>query len=212
MSLHSRNPADSLVRGQSMGGLFSLHLVDSNGPPMIHLSRLRRAEIVVFGQQVQLRAPAFLYAGEQIMLKGDGSGRIKVMRFAAREEDREIVCSPQLDDVIRAIVELGGGYADVMQFLHEAKNKNDLDARIVVDALPSGGRTFRRGKGEEASEQDADTTQPRLASPLPDLFDNSPSASGRGLGAEDELPLDVAAPEEQSPGWWSRLGSWFAGG
>jgi len=214
VALRSRNAMDPLVRGETLGGLFNLHVIDTSGPPMIHLSRSRRAEVVIFGQQMQLRPPAFLYAGQQIMLKGDGPNRIRVMRFAAREEDRELTCSPQLEDVIQRIVELGGTYADVVQFLQEAKAKDYVDARVVVDALPAWGREYRRDASEDATEEASDAADRRVASPLPGLFEGSPSASDREQDADDELPFDVAPSdeEESDAGWWDRLGSWFHGG
>jgi hypothetical protein len=122
--------------------------------PMIHLSRSRRAEIVLFGQPMELDSPAFLYAGKQIMLKADGPERIRVMRFAAREEDREVSCGPSVDEVIHKIVEVGGTYSDVVQFLQEAKSKDYVDARLVVDALPSWGREYRRSSREDGGLDD----------------------------------------------------------
>ncbi len=209
VALHSRNPMDSLVRGKLLDGLFMVHRVESHGSPLIHLSRSRRAEIVIFGQDVTLRPPTFLYAGDQIMLKGDDQGRIQVTRFVSQEDDQRIVCSPQLGEVIEAIVELGGGYADVIHFLQEAREANDLDARIVVDALPSGGRAYRRSTGEDASKEDRDAVQPGWTSPLPDLFKNPPSDGDEET--DQDVRFDVAAPEPPARSWRSRLGSWFAG-
>ncbi len=209
MALHSRNPMDSLVRGKLLDGLFTVHRVESEGSPLIHLSRSRRAEIVIFGQEVALRPPTFLYAGDQIMLKGDDQGRIQVLRFVSQEDDQRIVCSPQLGEVIEAIVELGGGYADVIQFLQEAREANDLDARIVVDALPSGGRVYRRSTGEDSAKESSESDSSGWTSPLPDLFRTRPSDGE--VERDEDSRLDVAAPEVPSRSWRSRLGSWFAG-
>jgi hypothetical protein len=204
---------DPLVRGEPVGDLFDVHVIDTAGDPMIHLSRSRRPEVVIFGQQLQLRPPAFLYAGPQIMLKGDGQNRIRVMRFAAREENREVTCSPHLKEIIRKIVELGGSYADVTNFLQEAKEKDYLDARVVVDALPARGREYRRDAGEEAAEEPSGETDRRVSSPLPGLFQSSPSASYREQDSEEELPFDVTPSDEEdaNSAWWDQLGGWFAG-
>jgi len=185
---------------------------------MIHVSRSRRAEIVVFGQQMHLRPPAFLYAGKQIMLKGDGPDRIRVMRFAVREEKREATCSTQLEDVIQRIVEMGGTYADVVQFLQEARTKEYIDARVAVDALPFWGRQYRRDASEDvdedATEETSGVVDRRVASPLPGLFEGSPSASDGEQESDEELPFDVSPSDDDDadPSWWGRMGSWFTGG
>lgn len=212
LGLRSRNPMDSLIRGQAPGNLFNLHLVDSTGPPLIHLSRSRRAEIVVFGGTGELQSPSFLYAGKEIMLKSDGPDRIKVLRFVPGQDDRQAVCSLRLPEVIKTVVEMGGGYADVMQLLQEAKDKGCLEHRIVVDALPMGGRIYRRGTGQEAPQDELEATDRPVASPLPGLFDNSPATSGREQDAEEKGVFDISPEEEPSPGWWRRMGGWFAGG
>lgn len=212
VALRTRNPMDPVIRGEMLGNSFSLHVVNSSGPPMIHLSKSRRAEIVLFGRPLELDSPAFLYAGKQIMLKADGPERIRVMRFAAREEDREVSCRPLVDEAIRKIVEIGGNYADVVQFLQEAQQKNYVDARLVVDALPAWGREYRRSASEEVP-LDAELDRP-VANPLPDLFEDSPSASRRTQDSEDEVPFDIepSAEADSEERWWSRWGNWFTGG
>jgi flagellar basal body P-ring protein FlgI len=211
VALRTRNSVDPLISGERLGDAFQLHVVNSTGPPMIHLSRSRHAEIVLFGPPLELDSPDFIYAGKQIMLKADGADRIRVMRFAAREEDREVSCPPLVDEAIRRIVELDGTYSDVAQFLQEARNKNYVDARLVVDALPSWGREFRRSSSKDEAAQDKPDRP--VASPIPGLFEFNPSASKRSLDSEDEPLFDVEpADEEPDERWWGRLGDWFTGG
>jgi flagellar basal body P-ring protein FlgI len=213
VALRTRNPMDPLVRGEMQGNQFSLHVVNSTGPPMIHLSRSRRSEIVLFGQQQPLDSPAFLYAGKQIMLKADGPERIRVIRFAAQEENREVSCPPLVHEAIRKIVELGGSYADVVQFLQEARAKNYVDARLVVDALPVWGREFRRSADAEVDTKEGGESERQVANPLPDLFEYDPSASKRTQDSEDELPFDIKPSEGDGSEtrWWGRMGTWFTG-
>ncbi len=58
------------------------------------------------------------------------------------EADQKRVVSTRVDDVIRAIVELGGTYPDVVQALQEAKAAGCLEGRFEIDALPEAGRTY----------------------------------------------------------------------
>lgn len=211
VALRTRNPADPLIRGERLGDAFHLHVVNSSGPPMIHLSRSRRAEVVLFGSPLELDSPDFIYAGKQIMLKGDGADRLRVMRFAAQEEDREVSCPPLVDEAIRKIVELDGTYSDVAQFLQEARHKDYLDARLVVDALPSWGREFRRSSTTDGQAEDK-SNRP-IASPIPDLFELNPFSSRRSTDLDDEPLFDIESSDEESGRpWWGRMGDWFTGG
>jgi len=74
---------------------------------------------------------------------------------------------------VRAIVELGGTYPDVVQALQQAKSCHALSGRFEVDALPDNDRSYRphseladepAGAAKKADERIV------VANPLPDLF------------------------------------------
>ena len=50
-------PDDSLVKGENLGEQFSYHVLDTKGPPMIHVTRNRRAEVVLFGLNQRFLTP-----------------------------------------------------------------------------------------------------------------------------------------------------------
>ena len=135
---------DPAVKGENLGGQFSYHIIDLDGPPMVHVTRSHRPEIVLFGRDQRLTPPLALEAGNRIMVKASKPGEVVLSKFAVNEPDQKRIVSDQLDDVIRAIVELGGTYPDVVQALQQAKAAGGLTSRLVVDALPEGGRTYER--------------------------------------------------------------------
>ena len=162
-ALWKMNPNDSLVKGEPLGDQFSYHLLETQGPPMIHVTRNRRAEIVVFGQNQRFLTPLALSAGNRIMVTSTGPQEISVSKFSANEADQKRLVSTRVDDVIRAIVELGGTYPDVVQALQEAKTANTLEGRFEVEALPEAGRTYERlaqGDGEEESHKSSSSSEP----------------------------------------------------
>lgn len=151
------NPNDAAVAGEKLNDQFWYHVLRVGGPPMVHVTRSRRPEVVLFGSDITLRSPFAVDAGNRIMVTSQESGKVTVSRFTADEADQKRFVTNRVDEVIRAVAELGGTYPDVVQLLQEAKAAGALDARFEVEALPEGGRTY---KGDS---QPAESTPPNLA-------------------------------------------------
>jgi flagellar basal body P-ring protein FlgI len=179
-ALWTMNARDPLVLGERLGersgDQFSYHALDSVGPPLVHITHNRRAELVLFGKEQRLVAPLALNAGNQIMVTANGPDEVAVSKYTVNEPDQKRLVSTRLDDVVRAIVELGGRYPDVVQALQEAKLSGALPSRLEVDAVPESGRNFRR--------QSADAGKPaevKPGTPVPELF----SKRGGKAAADD---------------------------
>lgn len=152
-ALWKMNPSDSLVKGEQLGKQFSYHVLDVPGAAMVHATRNRRAEIVLFGQTQRFLTPLSVNAGNQIMVNSNGGDSVCVSKFSASEADQKRTVSARVDDVIRAIVELGGTYPDVVQALQEAKSAHALEGRFEVEALPEAGRVYHRDSDAQSSEE-----------------------------------------------------------
>jgi HEAT repeat protein len=169
-ALWTANANDPLIRGENLGGQFSYHVLNTAGPPMVHVTRSYRPEIVLFSHEQHLQSPFMLEAGKSILVKGTAD-KATVSRFAVGKPDQKRVVSTRLDDVIRAIVELGGTYPDVVQALQQAKACQALAGRFEVDALPDGDRAYRhKGQGTAEGSPEAAAGPIDVASPLPELF------------------------------------------
>ena len=119
---------------------------------MIHVTRNRRPELVIFGPGQQLQAPLALNAGNQIMITSLPSGDVSVAKYTVNEADQKRIVSTKLDEIIRAVTELGGTYPDIVQALQEAKETGALSGRFEIDALPTAGRRYHRSSGEEVAD------------------------------------------------------------
>jgi flagellar basal body P-ring protein FlgI len=176
-ALWAMNPHDPLLREENMGNQFHYHVLDVPGPDMIHVTHSHLPEIVLFGRNQHFQLPLVLDAGKNTLVKGLDNGKIRVSRFSAGAEPQQREVSTRVDEVIRAIVELGGTYPDVVQVLQQAKGDGSLVSRFEVDALPEPGRRFDRDVQQASAEEDGssppaakDDPPMELATPLSDLF------------------------------------------
>ena len=167
-ALRSMNSLDPLVRGEKFGDAFSYHVLDTSGPAMVHVARSRRAEVVIFGANERLQTPVILDAGKYIQVNGTDSDRVEVVKVLPGEREQRRQVTAKLDEVIRAIVDVGGSYPDVVQSLTQAKATGSLKCRFEVDALPDWGRRYQE-------------------SPLANRRPESPKRSGAGE-SEDGKP------------------------
>lgn len=168
-ALWSMNSNDPLVRGERLSDRFSYHVLDVGGPPMVHVTRSYRPEVVVFGANQRLQTPLVLDAGKNILINGMYGDEIIVTRIASGEEAQKRVIKPTVDALVRTIVELGGAYPDVVQALRQAKRDGALTSRFRVDALPEPGRELHPGD-EELPPDEAGAAPYKVATPMPDLF------------------------------------------
>jgi hypothetical protein len=176
-ALWAMNEHDPLVRGELLGDQFNFHVLDVPGPAMVHVTRSYRPEIVLFGKDQHFELPLVLDAGQNVLVNGQSGGKITVSRFAPGAEPEQRVVSTSVDGVVRAIVELGGTYPDVVQALQQAKHDGALASRFCVDALPQPGRQYDRDASHDESpdyspppKTDQQGAPLDVSTPLPDLF------------------------------------------
>ncbi len=96
---------------------FGLYVVDSEGPPMIHVSRTRRCEIVVFGRQQKLLTPVVLGTGPISINAADNDEKIEISKIvpsAYGDADTKITSARDLPEVLRRLANLGAGYPEVV--------------------------------------------------------------------------------------------------
>src|SRR5262249_54948228 len=61
---------DPFVRGEALNHQFRLHTLRTEGPPMVHITNCKKAEVVVFGADQDIKTPIFARAGNNIIVSG----------------------------------------------------------------------------------------------------------------------------------------------
>jgi hypothetical protein len=206
-AMQARNPRDPAVRGEILNESFAFHQLASSGEPIVHFARSRRPEIVLFGHDQQLTPPSFLLAGRRIMIKRHNDHELKVIRFEPGADDQVVVCPSRVDAMIRAIVELGGGYEEVYQAVRSAKVGGYLPSRLAVNSRARVGRVYHRGD-DAVGEEEAGRFQ--AANPLPELFqDRLDREEDQGQQPEDVV-ADDDQPADEEGGWFDTMKGWFS--
>jgi len=172
-SLWTIDKQDEFLACENMNDEFNLHVIPSQGDALVHLTRFRVPEVVVFGKDQRLSTPVNLNAGRRIMITAPaGSESVTVSRLHANDAaDQEIVTSTRIADVIRAVSRLRAAYPDVAQMLVQAEKQSNLNGRLEIDALPQAGRIYYRtaATGGDTSSKRQEVTVGSAAS-VPNMF------------------------------------------
>jgi hypothetical protein len=140
---------------------FGLYVVDSEGPPLIHVSRTRRSEIVVFGRQQKLLPPIVLDTGAIFLNASDNDDKIELSKIVPSrfgDSDVKLTTSLELSDVVRKTASLGATYPQVVAILEAAKRQKNLAGDLVVDAVPASNKVYLEavlGKDTTAKKDDS---------------------------------------------------------
>ncbi|MDB5388195.1 MAG: flagellar P-ring protein [Planctomycetaceae bacterium] len=173
---------DPFIRGAFLNDHFYLHVIDTKGEPMIHLTRHKRPEIVLFGTEQKFRLPLALTAGNFINVNAQaGAEAITLTRFEVGKPDQRRVVSPRVADVILAAADMGATYPDIAQLVTQAASQYNVEGRVELDALPQAGRRYYRSAGGEKGDKKKGTKIGRPAT-NPNLF---PTLNGMGETPED---------------------------
>ena len=152
---------------------FALYLVDSEGPPLVHVSRTRRTEIVIFGRQQKLLTPIVLDGGEILINAGDNDEKVELSRIIAAQggdADAKVTTSLELADVVRQAANLGANYPQIVAILEKANKQRNLPGQLVVDAVPAAspayldailGRDLHAKRDSAVGRASAETDRPR---------------------------------------------------
>jgi hypothetical protein len=219
--LWAMNKNDAFIRDQRISDQFHYHLLNVGGPPMVHFTRNARPEIVVFGGDQHLVAPVSIEAGPRIMINTVDSEHLSVSRYVAGEPDQKRIISMSVDEMIRAIAELGGTYPDVVQALQQARGTKALTGRLEMEAIPQAGREFERAAPKDFSDEGAsvdlanfegsgqdENSGPEniyVRAPAPDLFPRQKAKDRPSAPVEEPKNEENDESKPASRSLWQRI-------
>jgi hypothetical protein len=152
---------------------FALYIVDSEGPPLVHVSRTRRTEIVLFGRQQKLLPPIVLGTGSILLNAAEYDNQLEISKIVpspSADADSKLTTSLELPEVIREAANLGASYPELVTILETANRQHNLPGQLVVDAVPNSSSVYLEailGRDTTAKRDDAlkrtaaESTRPR---------------------------------------------------
>lgn len=136
---------DPYIRGEKMADQFMLHVLDTKGEPLVHLTTVLKPEVVLFGADQKLITPVAIRAGRDILISaGPAEDIVTISRHRVGEASQSRKISTRLEDVIRTVIELGATFPDVALMLAQADRQHNLQAGIAIDEMPLPGRLYER--------------------------------------------------------------------
>lgn len=203
-ALKKRSENSPIFGAEQLGenGQFVLHTVPSNSNAMVHYTRSREPEIVLFGDPIEMRVPEYMDGGKEILIKAADDGeQIKICRFTPGKEDRIIHCAPRVKEFIHALVQVGASYGLIVQLLDQAKRDELLQCRLVADATPRTNREYVRPSDDS---EEVVAPAPSNLMPIPDLFQTRQPKRIQSSDEDFEEGNSDRAPEKSS--WFGRMG------
>lgn len=135
-ALRALDEREDAIRGELLNDSFWVHHGIGDGPPLVHVSTMRRAEVVMFGEEPTLLPPFSFLCGEFTVTAGREDVRCTIRRLSPQHTSRPEQCSLRLSDVLHTLADMGGSYADVVDLIHQAGEYNGLSCPVAFDALP----------------------------------------------------------------------------
>jgi hypothetical protein len=141
-ALRLANEKHEAVRGREMARSYWLHQVAADSDSLVHLTTDRRNEIVLFGSVWPLTGGfAFPLGTDFTVTRKEGEESVVVSRLVTKDGEPTTVTGKYRADlavVLKGLAEMGGGYAEAIEFVRRMHAAEQLACKLAVDATPAG--------------------------------------------------------------------------
>ncbi len=196
-ALQTRSPEHPLVFGQRYLDFF-FHDVPVESSPMVHFSRSKRPEVVVFGDARV--SDDFLYVETGTTIRSAGTGKLKLIHYSKEHGREEVYCSTEVKDLIQTLSAHDFTYGRILRIFRKARKDESLVARLVVDAIPGMNRDYEDSPAPEESSR-------YLAEVPPEMFRNGSEMEEKRPARVTTDLIDGNLPDasEESETTWTRM-------
>jgi flagellar basal body P-ring protein FlgI len=125
--------------GEYLAGSFWLHRVAPRSSRLVSFASDSRAEVVLFGDGIGLTGPVRALVGpakEFALTYEAGSDKCVISRISAQLGRRQTLCQPSLEEIIRALAELGAEYSDIVDLIRKLEERQCLNSPVRLHTAP----------------------------------------------------------------------------
>lgn len=171
-ALKELDPHDPTLNPTEFENRFIVYAIESTGEPMVHVTRRRAPEIVLFGPEQSLRLPAVLNAGSSIRIMGEsGQHEVEIIFYKLNAEPKRHKVPNRMIDILRACGNLGATYPDIVQMMIEAEQQHNFVGQFGIDRLPQAGRLYTKNGDSPSPADEEDAKRIGNSKMIPELFD-----------------------------------------
>ncbi len=138
---------------------FNLYLVDCEGPPLVHVARASRREVVIFGKTQKLITPVVLGGSGSILINAaEGDDRVQISRVESivpGDAGPRVSSSLSLAEVVRETAQLGATYPEILAILQTAERQGNLPGPLKGDGPPAASMEYLRAQLDAADPKTA---------------------------------------------------------
>jgi hypothetical protein len=136
-AMRLQNPWEEMG-GESYHG-FTIYRIAAKSPPLVHIAMNKRAEIVLFGEPIQVVPPVRLLAGTEFTLTADrGDDRLTITRIQAETAANPVrkQCTLHLTEALATMADMGAGFADLVDLIRKLEDRQGLTCPVRINVLP----------------------------------------------------------------------------
>ena len=142
-ALRNADEKHEAVRGKHLNASYHLHLVAPETDPMVHINTERRAEITMFGSRFPMRTPFSFPLGKDFTVSAkEGEPTVTITRLVTDKngEPGTVVKQTRTDlaEIIVGLGDLGGTYAEAVEFLRRTQKAEVTTTAIHINNAPHG--------------------------------------------------------------------------
>jgi hypothetical protein len=170
-ALRAADENHDAVRGRRMGNSYWLHTVAPDSESLVHLTTDRRNEIVLFGAVWPITGGfAFPLGSEFTVTRKEDEDSVRITRVVTKNGEPTTVEGKYRADlavVLKGLAEMGGTYADAIEFVRRTHAANGLACGVQVDCLPRGFEVqeLARMAGRDPTAAEADKLAAKASRP-----------------------------------------------
>ncbi len=187
-ALKELDPHDPSLNPIEFENRFTVYAIDSTGEPMVHVTRRRAPEIVLFGTEQSLRLPAVLNAGRNIRIMGEtGQHEVEVIYYQLNAEPKRHRVPNRMIDILQTCGKLGATYPDIVQMMIEAEQQHNFVGQFGIDRLPQAGRLYTKNTESQSPADEEDAKRIGNSKMIPELFDELDEEELKENESEEKL-------------------------